>query len=737
MNPETVYLDVMFGHMYDKKPSGPSKEIQVYRYKSNPTLSDTDADGYTDNEDLDPRVPFKYPVLMLHGFEGNTASTFGAITSIKDSGLQVIDDKMVAYDAMNEEFLMDSDSNGDFNMSVADRNGVYTASTVVSSSIPYYNVDSQEILRFSTGKVGTMNITSTLVKDYGYNIYQDLYALNYPNQDFVWKSADLLEWYIEEIKNNVMSYPTAEAYFAKELDLTVLTEGAGEFVVRYYNENLDSTEAIEQVVVYNALGLIEDIFKSDFIVGGYSKPFEIDLNTSGQMRFDDKTENAEPLNYKMVVGEKKTYVNNYQTPRLKAENQELIRYYKHSEAVMEEASELILSTYLYSQAEVDSSYYYTLNGTAISLGLSEGLFEIDATEYNPDLAELSIQAAMYAYDDILMASRSKRDPIPYRLLNMLDELGFNYSNSTLSGSALGRYYDDDMHNNSYVIAHKTIWVDGVAKNLIGVFIRGTDSIEWQGNFEMWEDGDTTSNEHYSFDLSATDLVEEIENYVTAHGLTNVEDNKLWITGHSRGAAVSNLVAAELNRRGTVADIENLYAYTFATPNVTKELKDGNYDNIYNFVNKDDFVTQVPLQDAWDYKRYGHVIEYSSSEFSNSDSFLETYRATGQIAYVVEPIETLEAIEAFEHLAGSVDLYYNETHWDTYNTFRDFAFNVIGKAAMQDMMAGAILARYAKLSMSAYKPVANFFMVNAGTTILFAHQTQTYYGIVNYHNNRLR
>jgi len=54
-------------------------------------------------------------------------------------------------------------------------------------------------------------------------------------------------------------------------------------------------------------------------------------------------------------------------------------------------------------------------------------------------------------------------------------------------------------------------------------------------------------------------------------------------------------------------IDDVYAYTFATPNNTyysKEFVNG-YTNIFNIVSKDDIVPSVPLS-AWGFGRYGNT-----------------------------------------------------------------------------------------------------------------------------------
>ena len=82
--------------------------------------------------------------------------------------------------------------------------------------------------------------------------------------------------------------------------------------------------------------------------------------------------------------------------------------------------------------------------------------------------------------------------------------------------------------------------------------------------------------------------------------------KIWLTGHSRGAAIANLMANSLSSKYGES---NVVAYTFATPGVCSSSKFVIRKNIYNFLNKDDIVTKVPPKSV----RYGRDISFSMSE----------------------------------------------------------------------------------------------------------------------------
>ena len=75
---------------------------------------------------------------------------------------------------------------------------------------------------------------------------------------------------------------------------------------------------------------------------------------------------------------------------------------------------------------------------------------------------------------------------------------------------------------------------------------------------------------------------------------------LWITGHSRGGALANLVASKRIDAGY-----SVFAYTFASPGTTTyaNATADRYKSIFNIINEDDLVPQLPMS-VWGFTRYG-------------------------------------------------------------------------------------------------------------------------------------
>ena len=145
--------------------------------------------------------------------------------------------------------------------------------------------------------------------------------------------------------------------------------------------------------------------------------------------------------------------------------------------------------------------------------------------------------------------------------------------------------------------------EGKPKRLVLVLCRGTDSsLEWKSNFAI---GDGTF--HYGFQQAAQEVYRELTEYLSGmyeNGLSP-EDFIIWTTGHSRGAAVSNLLAGYY--LPNVFTASQVYCYTFATPNVVRS---GNIarSNIHNYILGGDVVARVPLNE-WGFGRYGtnHIL----------------------------------------------------------------------------------------------------------------------------------
>lgn len=180
------------------------------------------------------------------------------------------------------------------------------------------------------------------------------------------------------------------------------------------------------------------------------------------------------------------------------------------------------------------------------------------------------------------------------------------------------FNDNDDTNVSYVIAHKPL-ENNTEKFFVA--IRGTDGVEWEGNMKICPANNEgnydkyTGNEsiHNNFNTAAIKLRTKVDEYIKKYSKNS--EVFLVITGHSRGGAVSNLLAYNYTTDETFDGV--VTAYTFATPNVVQyNTKDDieQYGNIYNYCKNKDFIPCIPLLDGkWNYWKFGKIFIESSSD----------------------------------------------------------------------------------------------------------------------------
>lgn len=268
-----------------------------------------------------------------------------------------------------------------------------------------------------------------------------------------------------------------------------------------------------------------------------------------------------------------------------------------------------------------TNYGSSVNSSNISYRFGDRLFFYGNTTYNKDLAATSAILSTIAYGDnyiTINSGGSLSTTASNAVERWMNFHGFTYFDDTEVSDpdlkcTLYSSLEGDCHVSKMFLGHKQVTYNGVTKQVVCVVIRGTFGIdEWQSNFDIGTTSESPRNpdwsditNHKGFDIAATRLNEVLDKYIE---YKNIGDNYvLWITGHSRGGAIANVLA---DKRITAGD--TLYCYTFASPATTVYggAQMSKYNCIHNVLNEDDFVTKLPF---WGFRRYGQDIVGHSVE----------------------------------------------------------------------------------------------------------------------------
>ncbi len=142
------------------------------------------------------------------------------------------------------------------------------------------------------------------------------------------------------------------------------------------------------------------------------------------------------------------------------------------------------------------------------------------------------------------------------------------------------------------------------RQLVVVAVRGSVTfMDWVVDL-----GNQFNDEQYNFQAGMKEVIKSLygctelcdeckgtgcEN-ASAGYLDNINDPIILITGHSLGAAIANLTANYLTQE---LGADNVYAYTFATPNTVNKANGEEpikHDNIFNILNNNDAVPHFPM-----------------------------------------------------------------------------------------------------------------------------------------------
>lgn len=227
-----------------------------------------------------------------------------------------------------------------------------------------------------------------------------------------------------------------------------------------------------------------------------------------------------------------------------------------------------------------SKSYHTLD-----VHYDDEYFFLDSSKFNIDLAKLS-----------------------YTLANAntsLEWVSEYFTNLPFDNFHASKAYTEGNTNNSHsmFLAHRKIR----DYDLVSIsFLGGDYGREWVSNFDVGESGD-----HAGFSYSASNAIEELKEYLSIYNKNNI---KLWLTGYSRGGALSNVLASRIPDQLNI-NPKNIYAYTFEAPRGIEKSNLKNYKNVFNIVNSYDIV-QALLPEKYNLYREGIDIDIYQPNFTD-------------------------------------------------------------------------------------------------------------------------
>lgn len=310
------------------------------------------------------------------------------------------------------------------------------------------------------------------------------------------------------------------------------------------------------------------------------------------------------------------------------------------------------------------------NGEAVArVSWDDAWFVQAEAAYNPSLAHTASVLAALAYSESGYYQAGNDSP-PY-MEQALTRLGFT-GVSTESYRYRSEVVDEvlslvtnDADGVAYTIARKPLQVgEGARRDLILVSVRGSYGSEWISNLDLSRNEE---DDHGGYVRAAQEIGREVGSWATESRAEGAEVSVL-LVGHSRGGAVANLVAAQVDDERAegagspdgqgLAHADAVYAYTFASPFTTLSAKarSARYGNIFNIANPSDIMPALPLS-AWGYARYGIDIALPRAGAADFDEFheqmLASYQSSVGVACGADPsdAETVDAV--VEELGRSI------------------------------------------------------------------------------------
>jgi uncharacterized repeat protein (TIGR02543 family) len=231
----------------------------------------------------------------------------------------------------------------------------------------------------------------------------------------------------------------------------------------------------------------------------------------------------------------------------------------------------------------------------IDINWSFRLFDGNASVPNVDLTIAALVLSANAYDKETIVKTLGEDGLGFE--NILPE---NYDG-----------YNDDPDKVAYVLASKVY----NHQNIIAIVCRGSATGEdWESNLLNPFGGFLEATDNLLF---GGDGNIGLNRYIEDCGLDTSLPTKFFITGHSRGGAVANILGTTQSDYINT-NSERIFVYTFACPNTTEAAGRRSYTNIHNIELAGDPVPFVPPMWGGSNK-FGTIHRFNSKDFKYFDA----------------------------------------------------------------------------------------------------------------------
>lgn len=301
----------------------------------------------------------------------------------------------------------------------------------------------------------------------------------------------------------------------------------------------------------------------------------------------------------------------------------------------------------YNYEAGNATVHFTLGSNLLtydtSINYSDSLLlEGDNRVYSRELAEFAFALAFDCYDSVKFSIKGGTSNPLVSYDNKTLYGSFGYSQVETVDLTAAEYLSNRQDLTSAIFANKAVQSGTETFQIFTVSVEGTNGKnQWCSNFDVGcsdaesdyrtlsatnsvaasyseiNAGNTTQEEitadavsvltdfasqypdiHKGFAVAALRLDRKLEGYISANSVPGARKIILF-TGHSRGAAIANILGSRYEKN----DEFKSFTYCFATPLTTTAENAAESTTVFNIINTDDLVTELPLR-AWGFKRFG-------------------------------------------------------------------------------------------------------------------------------------